>query len=285
MSFDEWILALHVLSAFALVGAMIMFWFVYLALRANGDAPAALGRLAKTAGIVIGVGIGGTLVFGLWLAISLDRYQVWDSWVILGLVLWAIATATGQRAGTTSREVGGSRRVLALHAVSSLAVLVVLIDMIWKPGVNVVAAIRPDSWNLPLFLHILGAMILVGGMLTGASALALARGDARLLRLGYWSLLAVGLPGWVVMWVGANWIYAREGLDDEPIASVWVGIGFVVAELGLLLFLSSLVVGGIGVYRLRAGKGTGLLKATMVISIVLLVAYAVAIWAMTAKPD
>jgi len=151
--------------------------------------------------------------------------------------------------------------------------------------VTVLAEIRPDEWNFPLFLHILGAMILVGGMLTGASALAAARGDARLLRLGYWSLVAVGLPGWVAMWVGANWIYAREDLDEEPIASVWVGIGFVVAELGLLLFLISLVVGGIGVYRLRAGKGTGLLKATMVISIVLLVAYAVAIWAMTAKPD
>ena len=147
------------------------------------------------------------------------------------------------------------------------------------------AEIRPDEWNFPLFLHVLGAMILVGGMLTGASALVLARGDARLLRLGYWSLLAVGLPGWILMWVGANWIYAREGLDEEPIASVWVGIGFVVAELGLLLFLISLVVGGIGVYRLRAGKGTGLLKATMVISIVLLVAYVVAVWAMSAKPE
>jgi len=122
-------------------------------------------------------------------------------------------------------------------------------------------------------------------MLTGASALALARGDARLLRLGYWSLVAVGLPSWVLMWVGGNWIYAKEGLDDEPIASVWVGIGFVVAELGLLLFLISLVVGGIGIYRLRAGKGTGLLKMTMIMSLVLLVAYVVAIWAMTAKPD
>ncbi len=128
-------------------------------------------------------------------------------------------------------------------------------------------------------------MILVGGMLTGASALAAARRDARLLRLGYWSLVAVGLPGWVVMWVGANWIYSKEGLDDEPIASVWVGIGFVVAELGLVLFLLSLVIGGIGIRQLRRGRGTGLLKATMVLSIVLLASYVVAIWAMTAKPD
>ncbi len=128
-------------------------------------------------------------------------------------------------------------------------------------------------------------MILVGGTLTGASALALARGDVRLLRLGYWSLVAVGFPGWVVMWVGGNWFYAREGLDDEPIASVWVGIGFVVAELGLLLFLLALGAGGIGIRRLRNERGTGLLKLTMVISIVLLASYVVAVWAMAAKPD
>ena len=41
----------------------------------------------------------------------------------------------------------------------------------------------------------LGAMILVGGLLTGASRLAFARGERELLRLGYWSLLAVALPG------------------------------------------------------------------------------------------
>ena len=42
---------------------------------------------------------------------------------------------------------------------------------------SVIAAIRPDDWNYVLLLHIGGAMILVGGMLTAASALALARGD------------------------------------------------------------------------------------------------------------
>ena len=32
---------------------------------------------------------------------------------------------------------------------------------------TVLASIRPDSWNFPLFLHVLGAMILVGGTLAG----------------------------------------------------------------------------------------------------------------------
>ena len=28
------------------------------------------------------------------------------------------------------------------------------------------AAIRPDSWNYPLFIHVLGAMVLVGALVT-----------------------------------------------------------------------------------------------------------------------
>ena len=37
---------------------------------------------------------------------------------------------------------------------------------------GLLAVVRPDRWNFPLFLHVLGAMILVGGLLTGASSLA-----------------------------------------------------------------------------------------------------------------
>ena len=150
---------------------------------------------------------------------------------------------------------------------------------------SALASIRPDEWNFPLFLHVLGAMILVGGTLTAASALVFARGDARLLRLGYWSLLAVGLPGWVLMYLGAKWIYSKEGLDEAPIDSAWTAIGFVVAEASGLLFLISLILVGVGERRLRSGRGTGLLKATMPISLVLLAAYVVAVWAMSAKPD
>jgi hypothetical protein len=150
---------------------------------------------------------------------------------------------------------------------------------------SLLAAIRPDDWNFPLFVHVLGAMILVGGTLTAASALAFARGEERLLRLGYWSLLAVALPGYIVMRIGGQWIYSEEGLDDAPIEAAWTGIGFVVADAGALLLLIALVTGGIGVYRLRSGGGTRLLNVSMVISVLLLAAYVVAIWAMSAKPQ
>jgi hypothetical protein len=152
---------------------------------------------------------------------------------------------------------------------------------------SVLAAVRPDSWNFPLFLHVLGAMILIGGLVAGASALAFARGEARLLRLGYWSLLAVSLPGWVLMRIGAQWIYSKEGWDDVPdkFRPGWLDIGVIIGDLGGLILLVSLLAGGVGVYRLREGKGSGLLKVTLVLSLVLLAAYVVAVWAMAGKPD
>lgn len=47
----------------------------------------------------------------------------------------------------------------------------------------------------------------------------------------------------------------------------------------------ALIVGGVGVYRLREGRGSGLLRSTMMLSLVLLAAYLVAVWAMAGKPD
>ena len=144
---------------------------------------------------------------------------------------------------------------------------------------------RPDSWNFPLFVHVLGAMVLVGGLLTGASILLFARGDPRFLRLGYWTLLAVALPGYVVMRIGAQWIYSRSVYDDLPEDPTWIGIGFIVADLGALLVLIALILGGVGVRRLRDGRGQGLLKAAMIIAWVVLAAALVAVWAMAGKPD
>ena len=59
------------------------------------------------------------------------------------------------------------------------------------------------------------------------------------------------------------------------------------ADWGGILFLIALALGGLGVYRLREGKegATLLLRATMVISLVLIVGYVVAVWAMTGKPS
>jgi len=150
---------------------------------------------------------------------------------------------------------------------------------------GLLAAHRPTDWNFPLFVHVLGAMILVGGLLAGASILVFARGDVRSLRLGYWTLLAVALPGYVVMRLGAQWIYTREGWDKLDSDPTWIGIGFIVADVGALLVLIALIVGGVGVRRLEGGGGQALLKASMVIAWIVLAAALVAVWAMAGKPD
>jgi hypothetical protein len=154
---------------------------------------------------------------------------------------------------------------------------------------DVLAAIRPDEQSFALLLHLVGATVVFGALLASATSLLLARGEARLLRLGYYSLLLVGLPGLILLRLAGEWLYRLQNWDDLPEQldePAWLGIGFLVADGGGLLFLLALVLGAIGVYRLGHGKGgTGLLKATMVIAMILIVAYAVAVWAMTGKPD
>jgi hypothetical protein len=151
--------------------------------------------------------------------------------------------------------------------------------------IGLLAAQRPTDWNFPLFLHVFGAMVLVGALLAGASLILFARGDTRFLRLGYWTLLVVGLPAYLVMRIGAQWIYSREGWEDLGEDPTWIGIGFIVADLGALLTVVALILGGIGVRRLGDGRGQGLLKASMVIAWIVLAAALVAVWAMSGKPD
>jgi hypothetical protein len=152
---------------------------------------------------------------------------------------------------------------------------------------TVLAQVRPDAWNFPLFVHVGGAMILVAGVLAATSALVAARGESRVLLLGYRSLLAVALPGYILMRAGAEWIADKEGFNAKGAPDPdWLGIGYLVADLGALVLLIALIVGGVGASRVRKGSGgESLLKATLALSILLLVAYTVAVWAMAGKPD
>jgi hypothetical protein len=148
------------------------------------------------------------------------------------------------------------------------------------------AAVRPDDVNFALLVHVLGAMVLVGALVT-ASTVAIVgwRDEAGALpRLSYKTLLVVGLPSWLVMRIGAQWVYAEENLDDLPEDPDWIGIGFVTADLGGLLLLVALILGGVGLRRARSGGGGALLKASAVIATLLLAVYVIAVWAMSGKP-
>jgi hypothetical protein len=142
---------------------------------------------------------------------------------------------------------------------------------------TLLASIRPDSWNLPLFVHILGAMVLVGAL-----ALVLVAIAGRDLRLGFRSLLFGVLPGWIVMRGAAEWIADKEKVNDlNPVPS-WVDLGYSIADPMLLLIIIATVCSGIAVRRQQRG---GALRGTaLVLTAVALAAAFVAVWAMSTKP-
>jgi hypothetical protein len=153
---------------------------------------------------------------------------------------------------------------------------------------TLLGVIRPDDWNLPLFLHVLGALTLVGALVLVVASLASARGgdSAAALRLGYRSLLLAAIPGWIVMRVAAQWIASKEGLDDLDDPPAWVDIGFITSEPTLLLLIAATICAGIAARRSREGGRSfgGLSTAALVLVAISLVAYLIAIWAMSTKP-
>jgi hypothetical protein len=155
------------------------------------------------------------------------------------------------------------------------------------------AAIRPDNWNFPLLLHVLGAAVLVGALVTAVAAQFLgwrARENAEVAtfsRLSFRALLFVAFPAWWLMRISAQWIYSKEGWDEVESEPGWIGVGFITSEGGGVLLLVAIILAGLGVRRGRRGDGGGrtLGRIATVLTTLVLVAYLVAVWAMTAKPD
>jgi hypothetical protein len=147
--------------------------------------------------------------------------------------------------------------------------------------IALVASIRPHSWNYPLFLHIAGAAVFFGAVLiaTVTQLTASRAAEPELLRrVAFRSMLIVGIPAYIVFRIGAEWIRNQEiGDASDP---DWVGTGYIVADVGLLLFLISLLLSGIAVRKSKSGLST----ASGVLSAVLLAGLLIAIWAMGAKP-
>ena len=158
MSFDDWLLALHVLSAFAYVGGIVLFWVLVVAVRKTDtpDGTIRMEPIVKVGNVAVGIGAVGTILLGIWLAFALDGYAIWDGWIIAAIVLWAIGGGIGQRTGaaymqgmTKAKELeaagqsGSNSELLALNRTStgllmqslaSIVLLLILLDMIFKPG-------------------------------------------------------------------------------------------------------------------------------------------------------
>jgi hypothetical protein len=154
----DWLLFLHVLSAFALVSAEVLFTFLIATLWKR-DLPSDFARvsgISRFGSILVGVGAVGVLIFGIVLAFEADSYAIWDGWIIAAIVLWLVFAELGRRAGTAYDAVGARARALVaegrsepnpelgamfraptalwLHLGSLAAVVLLLLDMIFKPG-------------------------------------------------------------------------------------------------------------------------------------------------------
>ena len=157
MNWYDTLLTLHVLSAFAMVAAVVVFTVLMLAMW-RVDRPseiATLFRVAQPANRLVVVGSAAALVFGVWLAIYVDGYELWDTWIAASLVLWLVSGLTGDRAGRQYAKVSElaqrladagdapaqelragvrDRRAVWLHTVTVTSLLVILVLMIFKPG-------------------------------------------------------------------------------------------------------------------------------------------------------
>jgi hypothetical protein len=125
----EWLLFLHVLAAFLLVSGLAAYGVLLL----EGGGEVVRRVLARPAGALWNVGGLGVLVFGVWLALNVDEYELWDGWIIAAIVLWLVASGAGGQLERAVREgkFAGTHRHYIVMALASLALLV---DMIFKPG-------------------------------------------------------------------------------------------------------------------------------------------------------
>ena len=132
----DWLLFLHLLAAFALAVTAVTYSAVALGATAGGPA-------LRVADACWNVGGLGTLVLGIWLALYVDGYELWDGWIVGAIVLWVLATFAAVRGRRVARRraPGGAaegarplRPDPLMHWVGAAATVALLADMIWKPG-------------------------------------------------------------------------------------------------------------------------------------------------------
>jgi hypothetical protein len=145
------------------------------------------------------------------------------------------------------------------------------------------ALVRPDSWNLPLFLHVLGATLTFGATTTVAVlGFAGIQGDrertAWLRSLTFWVGFGILVPAFILMRGTALWILDKEfpGGHNEP---GWVNVGFAVSEPGALLVIVMVILAWLS----RSPKSR-VAVAVPWLAAILLAGLAVAWFAMSAKP-
>jgi hypothetical protein len=126
VSFYDWLLFLHLLSAFLLAVTVV----IYSSVAVGATAP---GRTLFVADRCWDVGGLGTLVLGIWLALYLDAYDFFDGWILGAIALWFVATGLGQTI-QRRRASGTTTAVASMHWIRTLVIIGLLVLMVWKPG-------------------------------------------------------------------------------------------------------------------------------------------------------
>jgi protein-S-isoprenylcysteine O-methyltransferase Ste14 len=141
-----------------------------------------------------------------------------------------------------------------------------------------VAIIRPDSWNFPLFLHVLGATLVTGATAAAFIGAVSSRRWPWLRLVVARTLFLAVFPAWLLMRLGGAWEDSRSPIGD---GSTWLGIGYIVGDAGFVLLIVAMILGAVGVRR--AGRRWPI-QAVAVITGAYFVALLVAMFAMTGKP-
>ena len=134
MTFEDWIFSIHLLFAATLVGSLVMSWIVVVSMR-TADTPAATLSLYRVAMVATGatiVGLIGAIVLWSVAAIALLRSFV----EYAKPVEKARALATSGQTGSSTELTALNRTStgLLLRVLASAAIVLIVVDMIWKPG-------------------------------------------------------------------------------------------------------------------------------------------------------
>jgi hypothetical protein len=131
----DFLLFVHVLSAFCLAATIVVYSGFALGAPPTPRTTFIAERLWDVGGL-------GTLVFGVWLALYVDGYEIWDAWVLIALALWFVGFGLQRQAYEAMNfEAGAGAAVLApdaaalarFNALRALVFLLLLADMVWKP--------------------------------------------------------------------------------------------------------------------------------------------------------
>jgi hypothetical protein len=149
-------------------------------------------------------------VFGIWLALERKEYSIWDGWVLVAIVLWAVAMGLGGMGGKEYDRAFARQRELAVAGEDGPSAELAVLNRTQRGAV----------------LHAVSTVLISTTCRPDSDPVAARRRDR------------------------SASIRSRAARPR----------------------------------RLHSGGGSGLLKASMVLSLVLLAAYLVAVWAMSSKP-